>query len=59
VQYRHKTAVDTIRLEEAAKLCELCHRYDALFIMNDCVDIAKAVHADGVHLGQQDRTDFP
>ncbi|TRU86798.1 MAG: thiamine phosphate synthase [Microcystis novacekii Mn_MB_F_20050700_S1] len=54
VQYRHKTAVDTIRLEEAAKLCELCHRYDALFIMNDRVDIARAVNADGVHLGQQD-----
>ncbi|MEA5509486.1 thiamine phosphate synthase [Crocosphaera sp. UHCC 0190] len=54
VQYREKNANDIIRLEIAHKLCELCHQYDALFIMNDRVDIALAVKADGVHLGQQD-----
>jgi thiamine-phosphate pyrophosphorylase len=54
VQYRDKTADDTIRLEEARKLCQLCHAYNALFIMNDRVDIAMAIDADGVHLGQQD-----
>ena len=32
----------------------LCHQYGALFIVNDRVDIAVAVDADGVHLGQQD-----
>jgi len=35
-------------------LKELCHQYNALFIMNDRVDLAIAVEADGVHLGQQD-----
>ncbi len=54
VQYREKTADDNIRLEEAKKLCGLCHTYDALFLVNDRIDIALAVEADGVHLGQQD-----
>ena len=54
VQYRHKTADDIIRLEEAKKLKELCRTYGALFIVNDRIDIALAVNADGVHLGQQD-----
>lgn len=54
LQYRNKTDDDLIRLEEAQKLRVLCDRYDALFIVNDRVDIALAVDADGVHLGQQD-----
>ncbi len=54
VQYRNKTADDTVRLEEAKKLCQLCHRYGAIFIINDRIDLALAVDADGVHLGQQD-----
>lgn len=54
VQYRDKTADDCVRLELASKLCHLCHRYGALFIVNDRVDLAIATNADGVHLGQQD-----
>ncbi|MBD2313314.1 thiamine phosphate synthase [Desertifilum sp. FACHB-1129] len=54
VQYRSKTADDLVRLEEAQKLRSLCDRYGALLIVNDRVDIALAVDADGVHLGQQD-----
>lgn len=54
VQYREKQADDTVRLAQAEKLRQLCHRYGALFIMNDRVDLALAVDADGVHLGQQD-----
>jgi thiamine-phosphate pyrophosphorylase len=54
LQYRDKNADDTIRLEQAQKLRQLCHRYEALFIVNDRVDLAVAVDADGVHLGQQD-----
>ena len=54
VQYRDKTADDRERLSNARKLRQLCDRYDALFIVNDRVDLALAVHADGVHLGQQD-----
>ncbi len=54
VQYREKTADDSVRLSHAQKLRQMCHHYGALFIMNDRVDLALAVDADGVHLGQQD-----
>ncbi|GET41899.1 thiamine phosphate synthase [Microseira wollei] len=54
LQYRDKTAEDSDQIELARKLCQLCHRYEALFIMNDRVDLAIAADADGVHLGQQD-----
>lgn len=54
VQYRDKNNDDLNRFNNAKKLCQLCHQYDALFIVNDRVDIALAVNADGVHLGQQD-----
>ena len=54
LQYREKTADDAVKLFHAQKLCQMCHHYGALFIMNDRVDLALAVDADGVHLGQQD-----
>lgn len=54
VQYRDKDSDDSTRLENAHRLRQLCHRYNALFIVNDRVDLALAVEADGVHLGQQD-----
>jgi thiamine-phosphate pyrophosphorylase len=54
VQYRDKDALDSQRLENAQQLCQLCHHYGALFIINDRVDLALAVDADGVHLGQED-----
>ena len=54
VQYRDKQTHDCERLEHAQKLQQLCRQYNALFIVNDRVDLAVAVNADGVHLGQQD-----
>ncbi|MGD1864750.1 MAG: thiamine phosphate synthase [Phormidesmis sp.] len=54
VQYREKTADDETRLRIAQQMRGLCHQYNALFIVNDRVDIAAAADADGVHLGQQD-----
>jgi thiamine-phosphate pyrophosphorylase len=54
VQYRDKEPDDTIRLMRAKSLRSLCQRYQALFIVNDRVDLALAADADGVHLGQQD-----
>lgn len=54
VQYRDKNADDQVRLAQAYQLSQLCHAYEALFIVNDRVDLAIAVNADGVHLGQQD-----
>jgi thiamine-phosphate pyrophosphorylase len=54
IQYRDKDTDDNIRLAEAQQLRQLCHNYGALFIVNDRLDLAIAVDADGVHLGQQD-----
>lgn len=54
VQYRDKHTDDGLRLELAQQLKNLCHRYGALFLVNDRVDLALAVEADGVHLGQTD-----
>jgi thiamine-phosphate pyrophosphorylase len=54
IQYRDKDTDDNIRLAEAQQLSQLCHNYGALFIVNDRIDLALAVDADGVHLGQQD-----
>ena len=54
VQYRSKNENDGVRFQQAQDLKKLCDRYDALFLVNDRVDIALAVDADGVHLGQTD-----
>jgi thiamine-phosphate pyrophosphorylase len=54
VQYRDKDGDDEQKLSMAKQLREICHRYEALFIVNDRADIALAASADGVHLGQND-----
>lgn len=54
VQYREKTGDDCDRIVIARQLKALCQKYGALFLINDRVDLALAVDADGVHLGQQD-----
>jgi thiamine-phosphate pyrophosphorylase len=41
-------------LEEASELRQLCWSHGALFLINDRLDLALAVQADGVHLGQDD-----
>jgi len=39
---------------EAARLKELCARYKVPYVVNDSVEIAMAIDADGVHVGQSD-----
>jgi thiamine-phosphate pyrophosphorylase len=53
VQYREKGKNNEEMLEEARKIKELCGN-KAFFLINDRVDIALAIDADGVHLGQAD-----
>ena len=52
VQYRAKEVSTRMMLAEAAELKRLCQ--GAVFLVNDRVDVALAVDADGVHLGQDD-----
>jgi thiamine-phosphate pyrophosphorylase len=54
IQYRDKTASSRTMLTHAIALRELTKKYDALFIVNDRIDVAMAAGADGVHLGQDD-----
>lgn len=54
IQYRDKERTRRDIFEEALKLRGLTKRFHATFIINDHADIALAVDADGVHLGQED-----
>ena len=54
VQYRNKNAQTLLMYEEALRLREICLGGDCLFLINDRLDIALAVEADGVHVGQTD-----
>lgn len=54
LQYRDKSTDQAKRLRQAGALKVLCHHYQALFIINDDIELALTVEADGVHLGQQD-----
>lgn len=54
VQYRNKTAAAALRLEQAYTLINLCRKFAVPLIINDHLDIAIKVGADGVHLGQED-----
>ena len=54
VQLREKNISTKDFYEKALKVKEICENYGALFIINDRLDIAQAVGADGVHLGQSD-----
>lgn len=54
IQYREKDLSTREMINEAEKICALCKENDALFIVNDRVDVALAVNADGVHLGNDD-----
>jgi len=54
VQYRNKDGETRELYEEAKILRELCRGTGTRFIVNDRIDIALAVDADGVHIGQED-----
>ena len=54
IQLREKHLDDAAFLEEAVELKELCRRYHVPFVINDNVEIALKMDADGVHVGQSD-----
>ena len=54
LQYRSKYKDGGAMYQEALALKELCDRYDVPLIINDRVDVALAVGAAGVHVGQDD-----
>jgi thiamine-phosphate pyrophosphorylase len=54
VQLREKNLEDEFLTEAASVAADVCDAHGALFILNDRPDVAAAVRADGVHVGQDD-----
>ncbi|MCU7796230.1 MAG: thiamine phosphate synthase [Candidatus Thiodiazotropha sp. (ex Myrtea spinifera)] len=54
VQYRDKRLDKAEKLSLAKQLMDLCKHHLALLIINDDVNLAKSVGANGVHLGRED-----
>lgn len=54
VQYRDKTQESRILYERALKMKALCDKYNVPMLVDDRADIAFAVSAAGVHIGQSD-----
>lgn len=54
LQYREKSKKVRRMYEECQVLRAMTQQYGALFIINDHLDLALAVGADGVHIGQDD-----
>ena len=54
LQYRDKSSGFHDKLEVARKLSSLAYRYNRTFVIDDDVDLAIAVNADGLHIGKDD-----
>ena len=54
VQLREKALDEQAFLEEAKEIQKLCAQYHVPFVINDNVEIAAQIGADGVHVGQSD-----
>lgn len=54
IQLREKNLDEDTFLQEAIEIQKLCKAYHVPFVINDNVDIALKMNADGVHVGQSD-----
>src|SRR3990172_4229614 len=54
VQLRDKAHTTEELLSVAQRIQKLCKTYDSLFIVNDNLELAKSVDADGIHIGKSD-----
>ena len=54
LQYRNKVAAPALRLEQARGLARLCRGYHVPLIINDHLDLALEVDAEGLHIGGED-----
>lgn len=54
LQYRNKQGDQDLRLQQAQALNELCNDFAVPLIINDDVELCRAVNASGVHLGRDD-----
>src|ERR1700693_5104758 len=56
VQLRDKKASDVEMIEQGKRLLAVTRAHGVPLIINDRLEVAKAVGAEGVHLGQEDRS---
>ncbi len=54
LQYRNKNADQLLKLRQATALMPLCREFAVPLIINDNLELALEINADGVHLGAQD-----
>lgn len=54
IQLREKNLDDEAFYKEALEIQKLCRNYKVPFVINDNVELAKKIGADGVHVGQSD-----
>ena len=54
IQLRMKDASDDEVRNAAAEIQPMCKEHEAVFLLDDRVELAKELHADGVHLGKND-----
>ena len=54
IQLRMKDASDDDVRKAAAEIQPMCKEHEAVFLLDDRVELAKELHADGVHLGKND-----
>jgi len=54
LQYRNKSANAAVRREQGTALLALCREARIPFVINDDLDLARAIGADGLHLGRGD-----
>ena len=54
IQLREKNLDEESFYREAIEIKELCKKFNVPFIINDNVELAKKVDADGIHVGQND-----
>ena len=54
VQYRNKTASDALRMAQASALLAVCRRHNVPLIINDHIELAAQIGADGLHVGRDD-----
>lgn len=58
VQLRDKSSEYDAMKQKALKLQELCLKHDALFVLNDRIDLACEIKCDGLHIGKSDHENF-
>ena len=54
IQFRDKTNDFHTKKQVALEIKKICQKYNAIFIVNDYLDLAIEVEADGIHIGRDD-----